>query len=82
MSVERKAAPAAGKLVAWIETNADGETLGAFLGETVNNDRLPAMKVCNSPHEAHIWVEHEATKLGLPVEWLPIQALALSKCTG
>lgn len=50
--------------------NPDGETLGAFLGETVNNERLPATKVCNSRQEARMWVEHEAAKLRLPVEWL------------
>ena len=80
MLVKREAAPAPGKLVAWIETNAGGELLGAFLGETVDSDRLPAAKVCSSPHEARMWVEHEAAKLGLPVEWLPVQARALSRC--
>ena len=80
MSVKRGTAPAAGKLVAWVETNADGALLGAFLGETVDSHRLPATKACSSPHEARMWVEHEAAKLRLPVEWLPVQAQALSNC--
>lgn len=66
----RNTVPAAGKLIAWIETEADGEVAGAFLGETINNPRLPARKICNSPQEAQAWVEHEAAELGLPVNWV------------
>ncbi len=66
----RNAVPAAGKLTAWIETKADGEVVGAFLGETIGNHRLPARKICSSPQEAHAWVEHEAAELGLPVDWV------------
>jgi len=46
--------PVAGKLIAWIETKADGEVVGAFLGETIDNDRAPARKICSSPQEAHL----------------------------
>ena len=62
--------PATGKLIAWIETRADGEVVGGFLGETMDNDRVPAERVCGSPQEAHTWIEHEASQLGLPVEWI------------
>lgn len=61
---------AAGKLIAWIEMKAGGEVVGAFLGETLENSRLPAKRVCSSPQEAYVWIEHEATKLGLPVKWV------------
>lgn len=66
----RDADPAAGKLIAWIETKADGEVVGAFLGETMDNDRVPAKKVCSSTRAAHAWIEHEASQLGLPIEWV------------
>lgn len=66
----RNAVPVAGKLIAWIETKADGEVVGAFLGETMDNHRLPARKICSSPQEAQAWVEHEATELGLSVDWV------------
>lgn len=70
MPFVRSAAPLAGKLTAWIEKRADGEVVGAFLGETMDNHRLPARKTCRSPQEAHAWVEREADELGLPVEWV------------
>jgi len=66
----RNAIPIPGKLIAWIEKKADGEVVGAFLGETMDNHRLPARKTCSSPQEAHAWIEHEASELGLSVDWV------------
>jgi hypothetical protein len=62
--------PALGKLVAWIEMTDDGKAIGAFVGETRANKRLPATKICDSQEEAHAWVNREAYELGLHVEWL------------
>jgi len=70
MPFVRNAVRVAGKLIAWIEKKADGEVVGAFLGETMDNHRLPARKTCSSPQEAHAWIEHEAAELGLPVDWV------------
>jgi len=70
MPFMRSIVRAAGKLIAWIETKAGGEVVGAFLGETTENKRLPAIRVCSSPQEAHAWIEREAIELGLPVEWI------------
>jgi len=70
MPFVRNAVPIPSKLIAWIEKKADGEVVGAFLGETMDNHRLPARKTCNSQQEAHAWIEHEASKLGLSVDWV------------
>lgn len=58
------------KIIAWIEIKADGGVVGAFLGKTLDNNRLPAKKVCNSRLEAHTWIEHEAAEFGCSIEWL------------
>lgn len=68
MPLVRATVPAAGMFNALIKTKADGNVLDAFLGETMDGDRLPARKVCSSTRKTHSWIEREAAEFGLTVE--------------
>ena len=63
-----------GKLLAWIESEGNGEAVAAFIGDGVASGaakrRAPARRAHPSPEQARAWVEAEAAALGLPVAWL------------
>jgi hypothetical protein len=57
-----------GKVRAWIEQQGRREFVAAFRSAAVP-DRLPATRVCPSPHQARAWIEKEASAIGASVEW-------------
>ena len=60
--------PQSGKLLAWVEPT-NGDFLAAYVGGAATK-RWPATQLCASSDEARRWVEHDAAKLGVPVEWV------------
>ena len=61
--------PRSDKLLGWVRPHGDCNFLASFVGGGAAN-RLPATRLCNSPNEAHHWIEEEAAEIGAPIEWL------------
>jgi hypothetical protein len=55
------------RLLACIEPG-EQEFKAAFVSAAASR-RAPATRRCRSPDEGKQWVEREAEKLGVPVEW-------------
>lgn len=58
--------PQNNRLLAWIEPQAPVNSSPPLSAAR----RHPAMCLCSSPAEARQWIEHEAKKLGIPIEWV------------
>jgi len=57
-------------LLAWVETEPDGNgVLASFVGAWAA-DRKPAMRTFATPDQARRWVEVEASAVGLPIDWV------------
>lgn len=61
--------PRSNKLLAWVQPRGEEEFLASFVGGAATK-RRPATHLYDSRDEARQWIEEEAAKLDLPIEWL------------